>query len=280
MKKSANLLTSLGLVLSSFLGATLVTAHQTEQKMDKLEQIVNAQHRTKAYVERDQYRHPVETLKFFGIKDTMTVVEISPGGGWYTEILAPYLKDNGQYIAAGYDPKSKVKYFRENAKKFSDKLLASADIYAKTQLTIMQPPEKMDFAQPDSVDMVLSFRNTHNWQRSGHSEKVYAAIFKALKPGGIFGLVQHRAGHLHPEDKTGAMGYLKQSQVIELAKKVGFQLDKRSDINANPKDTRDHPSGVWSLPPVYAEKDKNKDKYKAIGESDRMTLKFVKPHAI
>ncbi len=208
----------------------------------------------------------------------MTVVEISPGGGWYTEILAPYLKDHGQYIAAGYDPESSSDYFKSSAKRFNDKLAANPDLYGKAQITIMNAPDKLDFAQPNSADLVVSFRNTHNWHSRGQSEIVYASIFKVLKPGGIFGIVQHRAGHRFPKDTGGKKGYLKQSDVIKLAEKAGFQLLKKSNINANPKDTRDHANGVWDLPPSFESEDKDREKYQAIGESDRMTLKFVKPH--
>ncbi len=271
-----NFLIKTGLVLSVVFSGAYANAHQT----DKLATVIAGKHRTESYAARDDYRHPLETLKFFGLKENMTVIEISPGGGWYTEILAPYLKDKGQYIAAGYDPESKMEYFRKNAKRFQDKLKANPELYGKTKVTVMQTPDKLDFAEKNSADMILSFRNTHNWHNSGSSQAVYKAIFDALKTGGVFGLVQHRAGHRFPLDKSGKMGYLKQSEIIKLAEKVGFKLVEKSDINANPKDTRDHAKGVWTLPPVYRLGDTDREKYQAIGESDRMTLKFVKPHAI
>lgn len=274
MKNIGRILIQSGLITSLLM--TTATAH-TEQK-SKLETIVAGEHRTAKYAARDQFRHPVKTLNFFGIKDTMTVIEITPGGGWYTEILAPYLKDKGTYIAASYDPQSESAYFKNNANKFADKLKANPEVYGKTVVTIMQAPDKLDFAKENSADMILSFRNTHNWYNSGSSEAVYTAIFKSLKPGGIFGLVQHRAGHQHPKDSSGKMGYLRQSEIIKLAEKIGFQLIDKSDINANPKDKRDYEKGVWTLPPSYSLKDVDRDKYTAIGESDRMTLKFVKPH--
>ncbi|MDH5631138.1 MAG: methyltransferase [Gammaproteobacteria bacterium] len=249
------------------------------QADDKLEKIVAGKHRTESYAARDNYRNPVETLKFFGIKDNMTVVEISPGGGWYTEILAPYLKDNGTYIAAGYDPESKSDYYKRGALSYKKKLDANPELYGKVKLGIMEAPDKMDFAAPNSADMIVTFRNTHNWNSSGNAEVVFAAMFKALKPGGILGLVQHRAGHNFPKDTSGKMGYLRQDKVIEMAEAAGFRLIDKSDVNANPKDTRDHEAGVWTLPPVLRLKEKDKEKYMAIGESDRMTLKFVKPEA-
>ena len=279
--KKTNLILKSAAVLSLLLTINTVQAHQTKSNDSaKLEKVVAGKHRTAQFSARDIYRHPLETLKFFGIKDTMTVVEITPGGGWYAEILAPYLKDNGQYIAAGYDPESERAYFKNNAKKLIDKFNANPELYGKAVMSVMQAPEKLDFAKANSADMVLSFRNTHNWHSSGASEAVYASIFKSLKHGGIFGLVQHRAGHIHPKDSSGKMGYLKQSEIIKLAEKVGFQLIEKSNINENPKHKRDYEKGVWTLPPVYRLKDVDKDKYKEIGESDRMTLKFVKPHTM
>jgi len=269
---------ALKLILHSLLAFTFVAAATaTETTNDKLAQVIAGKHRTPAYAARDIYRHPLETLKFFGIKDDMTVVEISPGGGWYSEILAPYLKDNGTYVAAGYDPDSKSKYFSRNAKKYADKLKNNPELYSKTVLSVMQPPEKLNFIEDNSADMILSFRNTHNWRNSGHAPAVYQAIFKALKPGGVFGLVQHRAGENHPKDTSGKMGYLRQSDVIALAKSAGFELAAQTEINANPNDTHDYEMGVWTLPPSFRLKDKDREKYQAIGESDRMTLKFVKP---
>ncbi len=251
-------------------------AHDHGPKSE-LNKIANGEHRSEKNRLRNSFRHPAKTLAFFGIKKDMTVVEISPGGGWYTEILAPYLKESGLYIAAGYDPESKSDYYRKNAKKFADKLAADPANYSKTKLAIMQAPDKVDFAKNNSVDLVVSFRNTHNWASKGHAQKVYDGIFKSLKPGGVFGLVQHRAGDKLPADTSGKLGYLNPQDVIDMAKKSGFELAAQSEVNANPKDTKDHKNGVWTLPPSYALKDVDRVKYTAIGESDRMTLKFVKP---
>jgi predicted methyltransferase len=243
---------------------------------DSLTELANGKHRSDSNIARNASRHPVETLNFFGIKPDMTVVEISPGGGWYLEILAPYLKKNGHYIAAGYDPESKIKYYNVNAKKLISKLAADPENYGQVETSIMETPDKLNLAKENSADMVVSFRNTHNWSRSNQAENVYAAIYKAIKPGGIFGLVQHRAGDSIPKDTTGKLGYLKTQEIIKMAEKVGFKLVAQSEVNANLNDTKDHPDGVWNLPPSYRLKDKDRAKYTAIGESDRMTLKFVK----
>ena len=262
----------------SSIAAGFLLLSQTVSAEIPLKTFAEGEHRSEKNKARNEYRNPVETLEFFGITPYMTLVEISPGGGWYTEILAPYLKVKGHYIAAGFDPESKVKYFSTNAKKFADKLKGNSRIYGKVELTVMDVPNKLDFAKENSADMVVSFRNTHNWMRSKNADKVFAAIYKVVKPNGIFGLVQHRADENSTGDTSGKAGYIKQSEVIKMVEEAGFRLVATSEINANPKDTKDYKEGVWALPPTYGSKDKsNNEKYKAIGESDRMTLKFVKP---
>jgi predicted methyltransferase len=223
--------------------------------------------RTEAEKARDQYRHPLETLTWFGIKDDMTVVEIWPGGGWYTAILAPVLKDKGLYYGAVF----------ENAQPLKDKLAANPELYGKVTLTELIPPAKTDIAPAGSADMVLTFRNVHNWMGRGFAEEVFKAMYQALKPGGILGVVEHRGNPAVPQDPKAASGYVNEDYVIKLAEGAGFQLVGRTEINANPKDTKDYPQGVWTLPPVLRLKDVDREKYVAIGESDRMTLKFVKP---
>jgi predicted methyltransferase len=218
---------------------------------------------------RDQYRHPAETLEFFGIKPDMTVVEIWPGGGWYTEILAPYLKDNGKlYAAVGPG---------ENAEAYKKMLAADPARFSKVVVTELAPPDHLKLAPPDSADMVVTFRNVHNWMRGGNAEAVFKAIYAALKPGGVLGLVEHRGDTSKPQDPKAASGYVREDHVISLAEKAGFILAGKSDINANPKDTKDYAKGVWTLPPTLRLGDTDKAKYLAIGESDRMTLKFLKP---
>lgn len=231
---------------------------------------------------RDKYRHPVETLAFFQLAPDQTVIEYAPGGGWYTRILAPYLADEGAYIAVGFAPESVSTLgeefqaqLREGGEEFAD--------YQSAELGI--PAEKLPFYFSDAiperldgqVDTVLVIRMMHNLVRWGIAEDEIAAMRKALKPGGLLGVVQHRAKpDAEPEFADGNAGYLKQADVIALFERNGFELIGMSEINANPNDPTDHEAGVWTLPPSFALGDKDKDRYKAIGESDRMTLLFRK----
>ena len=232
-------------------------------------------HRSEANKARDQYRHPAETLSFFKIKPDMTVVEISPAGGWYTEILAPTLKDKGQYIGAHNNPAASAGA-AAGAKKFADKLAANPEIYGNAKVTAFGK-DSYAIAPAGSADAVVSFRNVHNWYMAGFAPEAFKAFYAALKPGGVLGIEEHRL----PEDRPDAMmkdsGYMKVSYVRKLAEDAGFKFVRASEINANPKDTKDYPKGVWTLPPTYTEGDKDKAKYAAIGESDRMTLLFMKP---
>lgn len=236
-----------------------------------LEEALNSPYRTEAHKSRDAARHPKETLEFFGLKPDMTVVEISPGGGWYAEILAPYLVGNGQYIAAA----TPVTVYA-GGQKFLDWLDAHPNIKEKVTVNDLLPGEK-PVAEDNSADMVLTFRNVHNWMKAGKAQAAFESFFKALKPGGVLGVVEHRAGKNQKADASAKSGYMSEKQVIALAEKAGFKLESKSEINANPKDTKNYPKGVWTLPPSFAEGEKDRAKYEAIGESDRMTLKFIKP---
>lgn len=254
-----------------------VTALEVEQQLQALS---TGAHRAEGNANRNVYRHPVETLTFFGIRPDMTVVEITPGGGgWYSEILSPFLRDSGRYYAANYDPVSPVDYYRRNARRFVDKLAENLDVYDHTIVTVFAPPQKTDIAPPESADLVVTFRNTHNWLglEEGAAEAAFAAMFAALKPGGVLGVVQHREAADRPQDPTGESGYVREDVIVALAEQAGFRLDARSDVNANPKDTKDYAEGVWTLPPNFELGDEDRDRYLAIGESDRMTLRFVKP---
>ena len=238
--------------------------------------IADGDHRSDRNRARNTSRHPGETLAFFGLEPDMTVVEVSPGGGWYTEILAPYLKRDGTLYAAHYDPEHEREYFRNSVARFKEKLSANAALYGDVKLSVFSPPDNMQPAPDGSADLVLTFRNTHGWMRGDNPVAAFEAMYRVLKPGGILGVVQHRADPEQPQDPDAASGYVREDVVIELAESAGFELAARSDINANPKDTRDHPDGVWNLPPTFRAEDTDREKYAAIGESDRMTLKFVK----
>jgi predicted methyltransferase len=226
---------------------------------------------------RDQYRHPQETLEFFGIGPEMTVVEIWPSTGWYTEILAPYLHDKGRYVAAHWDPDAKQDFIRNGVKAFQEKLAARPDLYGKVEMAVLQPPDKTEIAPAESVDMVLTFRNIHNWMDSGQAETMFGAMHRVLKPGGVLGVVEHRASNDKPQDPKAKSGYVREDYAIQLAEKAGFVLEAKSEINANPKDTKDYADGVWTLPPTLQKGEKDKARYLAIGESDRFTLRFRKP---
>jgi len=240
---------------------------QTALADDALKAAIASAQRSPTNVVRDDARHPYATLKIFGIKPTMTVVELAPGGGWYTEILAPYLRKDGKLILAGA------------GKSLRDKIAATPAMYDKVAIGEFDPAKKIDYAPKNSVDMVLTFRNVHNWMGASPTaaKSVFQSAFDALKPGGVFGVVEHRLPAAVKQDEKASTGYVQEAFVVELAKSVGFKLVGSSEVNANPKDKADHEKGVWALPPVLANKDKDKEKYLAIGESDRMTLKFIKP---
>lgn len=240
-----------------------------------LDNAIQGEHRDEANKSRDIYRHPRETLLFFGLQPDMHVLEITPGGGWYTEILAPVLKDKGQLTVASFGLDNPVAYLANVEQKFINRLEASPEIYAEVERVNFKEDDYLAAVADDSVDMVVTFRNTHNWLRHGEADKVYSAMQRVLKPCGTLGVVQHRAAE--DDSITIENGYVPESVVIALIENNGFRLTDTSDINANPKDSRDHPEGVWTLPPNLRLGDQDREKYLAIGESDRMTLRFIKP---
>jgi predicted methyltransferase len=259
------------ILLTAAAVATVATVAIAQTPSRDLTAAIAAPTRTPANVARDRYRHPAETLTFFGVKPNQTVVEIWPSGGWYTEILAPYLAARGSYVAAVPDERGQAGVKRLQA--------ARPGLYDKVRFTTFPAPAGQTVVPAGTADVVLTFRNVHNWRfgATDRSQLAFDQMFAMLKPGGTLGVVEHRL----PEDQAGVdegkSGYMKRSTVLAYATKAGFRLAGESAVNANPKDTHDYPKGVWTLPPNYAEKDVDRARYGAIGESDRMTLKFVKP---
>ena len=243
-----------------------------------LDKVLAGDHRSQENKARDKYRHPKETLQFFGFRQDMAVMEVSPGGGgWYTEVLAPALREHGRYVAAAWDPNDTGEYAKNNSKKFADKLAARADVYDRAKVTALQAPNALKPVPDGTMDMVVTFRNIHGWMGSGSADAMFKAMYAALKPGGILGVTEHRAKTDKPQDPKAESGYVREDYAIALIEKAGFKLIGKSDVNANPKDTTDHPHGVWSLPPTLEGGDTDRDKFLAIGESDRFTLRFRKP---
>jgi predicted methyltransferase len=247
----------------------------------KLTTVLAGTQRTEPERARDQYRHPRETLEFFGLADNMTVVELSAGQGWYTAILGPLLAAQGKLTATNADPNGPPdSEGTKNAKLFAERLSKDQTSFGKVSTLAIDWKKGVASLGPDaSADMVLTFRSFHGWMSNAIVDNVLSACFRVLKPGGTFGVVEHRAktdGSTDPK-VIGDTGYLPEAFVIQLIEKAGFKLAARSEINANPKDTKDYPKGVWTLPPTLRLGDVDRDKYLAIGESDRMTLKFTKP---
>jgi predicted methyltransferase len=267
------------LLLSTLLACFTLPAFAANETEMLLDQAIAGNHRETKNAARDVYRHPKETLLFFGLEANMTVVEIWPGGGWYTEILAPVLRDKGKLYAANLALKSKATpdIRGEIGREYLKKLAQHPDIYDRINLTELQAPEFTAIAPRGSADLVLTFRNVHNWAKDGNADATFKAFYDTLKPGGILGVTDHRAKPGTPLQDMIRSGYLTEDYVIGLAQLAGFQLVAKSEINANPKDTKDHPKGVWTLPPTLRLGDQDREKYLAIGESDRMTLKFAKP---
>jgi predicted methyltransferase len=241
-----------------------------------LQAAMKSPHRQSGHPDRDAFRHPAETLQFFGLRQNQTVLEIGPGEGWYTELLAPTLAKSGKLYVTNGDPTGprteRSTFYAIRTKLFLD---ASPELYGKVEPVLAKAPE-VDLGLDGKIDLVLLIRGMHGMANRGHLEPWLAEIHDALKPGATLGIVQHRAAEGADPKVTGKQGYLPEKWVIEQVTAAGFKLAGKSEINANPKDTRDHPEGVWSLPPTLREGDKNRDKYVGIGESDRMTLKFTK----
>ena len=254
----------------------------------RIEQAMLDAHRSDANLARNRYRHPVGTLTFLGLEDGMTVLEIWPGSGWYTEVLAPVIKGHGQLVVASFDTNvpRQPEYRYGLHKLLLEKFAADPGLYDQVAVVPFSPPESASLGETASFDLILTFRNTHGWISDGVAEQVFAEFARVLKPGGILGVVQHRAEKGSDPQVTAENGYVAEDAVIALARASGLYLEARSEVNANPADTKDYTAGVWTLPPGYtlcqeitevAEKDACEAPWRAIGESDRMTLRFRKP---
>ena len=267
---------ALALLLTAAAAAPVVAA---DAAPDPLAAAIASPARTPKFVARDVYRHPAETLRFFGLRPDQTVVEIWPGRGWYMEILAPYLRDRGKYYAAieAPDVADASKEAKDDAALLRQRIADDKAHFGKVIVTELQSPQLTEICPPGSADLVLTFRNVHNWIEKGDQQAQFQAFFKALKPGGVLGVVEHRAKPGIGLEEMRKSGYVDEAYVKKLAAAAGFRFDAESPINDNPKDTKDYPEGVWTLPPTLTLGDKDRAKYLAIGESDRMTLRFVKP---
>ena len=276
-------ISSILILLASMAGCADLIA-----KDDALARAIASDNRSEAFTQRDSARHPQQALEFFGIRPDMAVAEIWPSAGWWAEILAPYLKDRGSYYAVGFSLTAKrtPKWRKNMAMQLIENFKENPDQYGAAIVTSLSVPEDTEITPPGSLDMVLTFRNVHNWIKGDYDAGVFRAMYAALKPGGILGLVEHRAPENFSVEYMKLSGYVTEAYVIKTARAAGFELLEKSEINANPKDSKDHPAGVWSLPPGLracgilddpAEADQCREKYRAIGESDRMTLKFIKP---
>lgn len=265
--------------LMSLLFAALANPVAAQSAADPLAAAVASTARTPKFVARDVYRHPRETLQFFGLRPDQTVVEIWPSRGWYMEILAPYLHDRGRYYAAIEAPgiAGASQEAKDDAAFLRKRIADDPAHFGKVIVTDLHPPQLTEICPPGTADVVLTFRNVHNWIEDGTQQQQFDAFFKALKPGGVLGVVEHRAKPGTSLDEMRKSGYVDEAYVKKLAATAGFRFDAESPVNNNPKDTKDYPKGVWTLPPTLTLGDKDRDKYLAIGESDRMTLRFVKP---
>jgi len=254
-----------------------MNAPPAQEAPDPIAQALAGDWRSEKNRARDQYRHPKETLAFFGVAPEQTLIEIWPGGGWYAEVLAPALNAHGHYIAIVSKPlpDSPARVQRDNDK-LRATFTARPDLYGNAEVREAIDSDPV-LGPPESADVVLTFRNAHNWVMAGNEQAMFRAFFAVLKPGGTLGLVDHRAAADQPPAEMKSSGYLPEAYVIALAEGAGFKLVETSEVNANPKDTKDYKEGVWTLPPTLTLGEQDKAKYLAIGESDRMTLKFRKP---
>jgi predicted methyltransferase len=267
---------TLALLASAVLIASCAMTSTRQATAQALDNILADEHRPEADRARDRFRHPKETLLFFGIRPEMSVLEVWPEPGWYTDVIAPLLREKGRYYAAVMQPDPGSSYITGRLEVFRNKLGAAPTLYGNAAIVTF-PSDGADVVPPGSVDMVVTFRNIHNWMAKDTAARAFATMFKALKPGGVLGVVDHRGNPANPQDPRAKSGYVTEDYAIKLIEAQGFKLTGTSEVNANPKDTKDYEQGVWTLPPTYRLGDKDREKYADIGESDRFTLKFEKP---
>jgi predicted methyltransferase len=266
----------LAIIAGALLTAACATYSTRQATAQALDRVLAGEQRSEENRARDRYRHPKQTLLFFGIRPEMSVLEVWPEPGWYTEVLAPLLADKGHYYAGVIAPDPKSQYITRRLDDFRQKLAARPEIYGKVTVATF-PLDGADVVAPGTLDMVVTFRNIHNWMARDEASQAFATMYRALKPGGVLGVVEHRGNPAVPQDPHAKSGYVNEEYAIKLIESQGFRLEASSQVNANPKDTKDYEQGVWTLPPTYRLGNKDRDKYAAIGESDRFTLKFVKP---
>lgn len=263
----------------AMLAACLAGCASTTTRMETaaaLDRVLGGPHRPEEERARDQYRHPKETLLFFGLRPEMTVLELSPGAGWYTRVIAPLVRERGRLLA-GLGPlvESNPNSVRQH-ENFRAMLAAWPGLLDRVEIVNFDPG-RSPITEPESVDLVLTFRSLHGWMARDAAAAAIADVYRVLKPGGVLGIVEHRGNAALPQDPRAQSGYVNQDYAIRLIEQAGFRLVATSEINANPRDTKDYPGGVWTLPPTLAGEGRDREKYLAIGESDRFTLKFVKP---
>ncbi len=274
---SAFVRAALAATMAAIVGACATPVTTRQETTATLDTILEGQHRSAANRARDEYRHPKETLLFFGLRPELHVLEIWPDpGGWYTEVVAPLVREKGKYTAAVLDAAPGNANQEKRVADFRQKLTEQPALYDRVEVVTFARGGG-DIVPPGSADLVLTFRNIHNWMARDQAANAFKSMYKALKPGGTLGVVEHRGDPSKPQDPQAKSGYVNEQYAIDLIQAQGFRLVAKSEINANPRDTKDYEQGVWTLPPVYRLGDRDREKYAAIGESDRFTLRFVKP---
>ena len=263
-------------MLSLLVLAACTAGSSRQTTTDSLSNILAGDWREPGNRARDVYRHPKETLLFFGIRPEMSVLEVWPEPGWYTEVIAPLVRAKGKYYAAVIAADPANKHITQRLADYRAKLASRPDLYDRVSV-VSFPADGSDAVPAGSVDMVVTFRNIHNWMGRDYANQAFATMYRALKPGGVLGVVEHRGNAAVPQDPKAKSGYVNEDYAIRLIEAQGFRLVAKSQVNENPKDTKDYEQGVWTLPPAYRLGERDHDKYAAIGESDRFTLRFVKP---